>query len=369
MGAWGTSRARRWLVRGAAIGASAVLAAPAAAAPSISGADTDVWNMGAPDVTYVLTGVAPLRIYWTVPGVGSGSGASPLTVTLPGVPDGRYTLVAGDATGSSRRAFRVKRTPPAVVINSPTPGARVPVGSGLLASYSCAGAQSCTGPVASGAPLDTSRLGPVAFRVVASDDAGNSAAASADFVVVDPAAGGSKSPPALRPPRGSSAPPTINARALRPRARTILGTRRPMLAWTPRRGARLYNVQVFRLRGSAATKVLSAFPSAARLLVPAGRLVWGERYLWRVWPYLRHGYPRTPLGQSYFTLRLKTASRPVLAAGSGPPTAPPAPAPAAPAAGGQPTPPAPATGAPEHPKQDGNGNGDRPQHHGGGGGD
>ena len=83
-------------------------------------------------------------------------------------------------------------------------------------------------------------------------------------------------------------------------AGAVLTSKRPILRWPARRGARLYNLQVFRLRGASITKVVSAFPHLNRIRVPARRLAFGHRYVWRVWPYLARGYPARPLGLSFF---------------------------------------------------------------------
>jgi hypothetical protein len=93
-----------------------------------------------------------------------------------------------------------------------------------------------------------------------------------------------------------------------PAAASRLATLRPLLRWRPRPGARLYNVQVFEVRGAAVRKVLSAFPAGPRLRVPRGTLRAGRRYAWRVWPYLRGGYPSRPIGVS--TFELGAAARP-----------------------------------------------------------
>ena len=59
------------------------------------------------------------------------------------------------------------------------------------------------------------------------------------------------------------------------------------------------------MRAGKSTKVLSAFPRRARLRVPAGKVAFGDRYLWRVWPYLSTGYTPKVLGLSYFDVRAR----------------------------------------------------------------
>src|SRR5262249_9016998 len=149
-------------------------AGTAGAVPSITGADTDAWNAASPSVTYVITtNVNNGRLTWTLdgdddssgPGPGTpdeGSGRSPLNVSLPGLRDGTYTLVARDRAAlgnTARRTFVVDRTPPTVSIAAPLDGAVVDQGAAVIADFACQGATTCTGTVADGAALDTSTAG------------------------------------------------------------------------------------------------------------------------------------------------------------------------------------------------------------------
>jgi hypothetical protein len=297
--------------------------AQASAAPVISGADGDVWNVANPVPTYVITTDAGNRqISWSVAGVASGTGRSPLTVRLSGIGDGQYRLVARDKDAGTERAFRVDLTPPRITIRQPTSGMQVDQNARLLADYSCQGAVACTGTVPPGAALDTSQTGPATFSVRALDDAGNEALSLVDYLVRAAAApsaepgqspsgdAGSPPPPPSEPiilAPGRSAPwrpLTTNARRLRPAAGAVIRTRRPLLRWKAHPGTKLYNVQLFRVDGRASiTKVVTAFPRANRFRVPAGRAAWGTRYIWRVWPYLSQRYSARPLGISYFSVR------------------------------------------------------------------
>lgn len=270
--------------------------------PTISGADTDVWNAANPTPTYVLTGSsARTAVYWQVPGFGGSGGRSPVDVQLSGIPDGTYTLYALEGFRSFpeivERNFRVDVTPPAVTITQPTPAAQIPKGASVLAGFSCTGAVICEGSVASGAALDTRKVGGGTLSVRAVDDAGNVTAATVSYQVV-PAVG-----------IASAGPKTLNAGSLRPRAGIRVPGRRPVLRWKARKGARIYNVQVFRVRGASATKIVSAFPLTNRYRFPAGRLRFGERYVWRVWPHVGGKYPKKPLGLSYFDVRLGPPGR------------------------------------------------------------
>ena len=81
------------------------------------------------------------------------------------------------------------------------------------------------------------------------------------------------------------------------------------LAWEPFKGARFYNVQLFRGK----TKVLSLWPTTARLRLPKAWRYLGRkqtlkagRYTWFVWPALgTRAEPRygRPLGSSTFVIR------------------------------------------------------------------
>jgi hypothetical protein len=59
----------------------------------------------------------------------------------------------------------------------------------------------------------------------------------------------------------------------------------------------IYNIQVFN-RGK---KVMSVFSRGRAYRVPSGRLAYGRRYIWRVWPYMARGsYTARPLALSWF---------------------------------------------------------------------
>ena len=100
-----------------------------------------------------------------------------------------------------------------------------------------------------------------------------------------------------------AAPTTRNAKAMTPRAGVKITSVRPVLRWKSRKGASLYNVQVFRLKGTKLTKVVTAFPRATSYRVPKGKLKAGYRYVWRVWPFVNQRFPGQPLGVSYFDVK------------------------------------------------------------------
>lgn len=313
----------------------------AAAAPTIRSSDADdIWN-AAQTPTYVITaGPGQTAVNYELDNdrrTYRQAVASPATVELPGLAEGPHLLAAADTRSRGdvivRVTFTIDRTPPQVQMTSPAEGAVVERGATLLASYSCEGAARCDGPVASGSPLDTSRVGTQVVTVMGSDVAGNTAAVSRTYTVLaqdddgppggaaaparppatptpPPASGAGASAPVTLPPvRGGGEEPlrpaTMNTGALRPAAGARLRSLRPTLRWRARRGAVLYNVQIFRLDGLSPRKVFSAFPRRARLVVPAGRLRPGVRHVWRVWPFMgrRRGFTPRPLGISYFDVR------------------------------------------------------------------
>jgi hypothetical protein len=85
---------------------------------------------------------------------------------------------------------------PAITITAPADGATYTQGQSVAASYTCTepdGAgdiATCNGPVASGAPIDTSTAGAHTFTVTATDQAGNSTSQTANYAVVAASAGG-----------------------------------------------------------------------------------------------------------------------------------------------------------------------------------
>jgi hypothetical protein len=289
------------------LGLVLALPAGAAAAPAISGADTDVWNARNPAPAYRITGRQGATMVWSVAGVGGGRGPSPLTVRLGRIPDARYALEArrlrAPLSETAVRRFRVDTTPPRIVVRVPGPAAEYAQGEVVAADFSCPGAVRCSGTVADGAPLPTARAGPASLTVTAADAAGNTATARAAFAVVAPPPQVIRiAPPAPdRPPE--TPPQTLNPGLLSPAPGARLATSGPVLSWRPRRGTRLYNLQVYAVEGPSVAKVISAFPRAARYRVPSRELEFGTRYVWRVWPYLATGYPPQPIGVSFFEVR------------------------------------------------------------------
>jgi hypothetical protein len=133
-------------------------------------------------------------------GGGGGGGGSSL------VPAGGELEIA---SASAAPEVEISYTPPPVVsITSPTGGATYTLGQSVTAIYSCtpqegAGLVECAGPVANGAPLDTSTVGQHTFTVNAEDTEGGTSSKTVNYTVLTPAPSGS-AVPAGGAPSGST---------------------------------------------------------------------------------------------------------------------------------------------------------------------
>jgi hypothetical protein len=159
-------------------------------------------------------------------------------------------------------------------------------------------------------------LGAYAFQVRQIDAAGNVGPFSAaePFNVTTTAAGstpgvstnlvpGTGAGPGLVPiAPGRTVPSTQNVKALTPKKGTKITTLRPRVSWKRVRGAKLYNLQFFRVSGTRLIKVHKAFPTGTTYRVPPKKLKAGWRVVWRVWPFLtaKNDYSKQPLGVSFF---------------------------------------------------------------------
>ena len=281
--------------------------------------------------TFAFTGVAGSTFSWRtldandteIPG-GSGSGQGP--VTLPALADGTYsfsvsqTLPDGRQSDAAVALFRVDTVAPAAprVTAAPTStNDRQPSFAWAAAEVGGSFTWQVVNPAGVGVQgpnttTDTSvrlptPLGPGAyvFRVQQRDVAGNPGAwATASFNVVGPPI----APSTTSTKRTASAlarPATRFPNRLRPKAGARLNHRRVILRWKRVRSAPLYNVQVFRLQGKRYKKVFTAFPRTNRVRVPLKRMKPGQRYMWRVWPYMAKSkrFTKRPFGISWFDTR------------------------------------------------------------------
>ena len=105
------------------------------------------------------------------------------------------TVTARDNAGNQRSVTHTvsvveepDTTPPAIELLSPLDGAVYLLKEEVFADYGCSdggsGLASCGGPVADGAPVDTSTVGEHEFTVHAADRAGNTSAATARYQVI-----------------------------------------------------------------------------------------------------------------------------------------------------------------------------------------
>jgi hypothetical protein len=99
------------------------------------------------------------------------------------------TATSSDGQSTTTTFHYTVAGPPSASIALPANGARYRLGQVIHSSYSCAddpngpGIQSCTGPIASGAPLATSTLGPHRFTVSATSLDGQSAKRTVSYTV------------------------------------------------------------------------------------------------------------------------------------------------------------------------------------------
>jgi YVTN family beta-propeller protein len=115
--------------------------------------------------------------------------------------DGELAPKGPAAVASAFRPIAVAAVPsrdgttPTIDLRTPADGAQYDFGDVVAADYSCAdedggsGLASCSGDVASGAPLDTTTAGPHTFTVTARDNAGNTATVTHSYTVATPQGG------------------------------------------------------------------------------------------------------------------------------------------------------------------------------------
>ncbi len=92
---------------------------------------------------------------------------------------------------------KVDRKPATVTVTSPGANATYQLNASVAASYACSdggsGLASCQGPVASGAPINTSSTGTKTFSVAATDAVGNPSTLTVTYTVVSGGGGGQTS--------------------------------------------------------------------------------------------------------------------------------------------------------------------------------
>ncbi|MFN8108280.1 MAG: Ig-like domain-containing protein [Thermoleophilia bacterium] len=307
----------------------------AAGAPVITAGPMNGAATSSRTPTFNFTGTPGSTFTWRtltaddtdVPG-GGGSGQPP--VTLPSLTDGTYTFSVtqtspqGQVSEPVVALFHIDTVPPGAprITAAPTvtgdtrPSfawtAPEPGGSYTWEVLNATGGV-VMGP---GTTADTSvrlpsalAFGAFQFHVRQTDPAGNPGAWSspAAFTVLgtSPSTGSAQ----RGHETGQTRPKVRHAKFLLPAPGAQVNAKSLKLKWKRVAGASLYNVQVFRLNGMKYTKVFSAFPRTLSVKVPPKKLRPGQRYAWRVWPFMaRLGkYTPQPFGISWFDTRRATA--------------------------------------------------------------
>jgi autotransporter-associated beta strand protein len=131
---------------------------------------------------------------------GHASGAS-IDTSSTGAHTYTVTATSSDGqTGTASVTYTVDGSAPSISVTMPASGATYAQGQVIDASYSCidpdgpSDVASCSGPVASGHPIDTSTAGSHRFTVSAADQAGNRSSRTVSYTVRAPAGGGTPTP-------------------------------------------------------------------------------------------------------------------------------------------------------------------------------
>jgi hypothetical protein len=318
--------------------------APAVEGPiGLTNDDTPTFSWEAPGITnptfrwQVIRTGAGEEIVASSPG--GGVTGSSTTIPSPGLDDGTYAFSitverpppqGGGVSGNAVLGFTVDTTAPAAAVITTRPA---PVSTETRPTFGWTGEPGAkyvwrvlgpNGTVVQGPTSTTATSvqlqvvpGAYFFDVTQIDAAGNTGPASAPepFTVQEPPPPPPPPPPTTTtttpeptdtgPDPGSEdePPATRNAGALTPRAGASFTALRPTLRWPARRGADLYNVQVFSVVGEKLTKVVSSFPRNNFFKLPPNRLKPNTRYIWRVWPYINGSYPNQAIGVSYFDVK------------------------------------------------------------------
>ena len=295
---------------------------PPSAAPVITGGPAGPTRQAAP--TFTWTGDQP-GFAWAVTRDGDAAPAqsgraSGKQVTLAALADGDYAfsvsqVTALDAVGpEASQSFTVDtvRPAPPVITARPAAPTTMPASfawtteSGALSRWQVLDASGAVvkGPADAIDPVvNIGALAPGAytFSVAQADAAGNVSDPTAESFSVQSPSGTTV---AATPPR--IALPKQNAGRLSPRAGRRIATLRPVFRWQKGpAGTTLYNLQLFRVvtrrpgEAPAIRKILSVFPRGLRYRLRS-RVVPGQCYVWRVWPYTGTSFTPKPLGISNF---------------------------------------------------------------------
>ena len=126
--------------------------------------------------------------------LGPVANGAAIDTSSPGTHTFTVTAKSKDGQSASKTVSYTVAAPPSVQIAVPADGAKFARGQSVHASYSCQegasgpGIQSCLGPVANGAAIDTSSPGTHTFTVTAKSKDGQSASKTVSYTVLAPAA-------------------------------------------------------------------------------------------------------------------------------------------------------------------------------------
>ena len=126
--------------------------------------------------------------------LGPVANGAAIDTSSPGTHTFTVTAKSKDGQSASKTVSYTVAAPPSVQIAVPADGAKYARGQSVHASYSCQeaasgpGIQSCLGPVANGAAIDTSSPGTHTFTVTAKSKDGQSASKTVSYTVLAPAA-------------------------------------------------------------------------------------------------------------------------------------------------------------------------------------
>jgi alpha-tubulin suppressor-like RCC1 family protein len=130
-------------------------------------------------------------------------------------------LAGNDTTAGPVDGIKVDNLAPAITIDAPTATTYVH-NQAVAAGYRCtdggSGVATCSGPVASGANIDTAAAGAKTFAVTASDDVGNTSSGSVSYTVA------AAPPPPLPPPPPPAPAPSPPPLAPRPSLRLAVAS-------------------------------------------------------------------------------------------------------------------------------------------------
>jgi hypothetical protein len=139
---------------------------------------TNGWYRSNVQLTWTIDEL-PGSVEWT-----SGCGTYNVTADTTGV---SYSCGVQSTGGYTSKTVSIKRdaTLPAVTITRPANGATYAVGESVTSSFNCTDArlQSCAGPAANGAAIDTSTAGARTFTVTGTDLAGNTRTVVSSYTV------------------------------------------------------------------------------------------------------------------------------------------------------------------------------------------